>query len=449
MNVFFNNPVENSVATGEKAVYLNKTIDDSLVAYISRAKNTLDIAIYSFDNVNLSANITDALNAAYNRGVKIRIITDGELKNAGLNSLNTGIPYLRSPAQSATYKIMHNKFVIRDVASSDPNIPTVWTGSTNWTDNQIHGDANNVIIIQDQALAKAYLLEFEEMWGSNTMTPNLSVSKFGPMKTDNIPHNFNIAGRKVELYFSPSDKTNGHIIDALNTADKELYFNVMTITRTDIANTIKAKAQTGVFVAGTVDDTSDAASKTAFYIMKPVLGDHLLKYRGTGIFHHKYAIVDAQEYNSDPQVITGSHNWSSSAENNNDENTLIIHDSTIANLYYQEWIKRYFDNGGTDTFKYVKPVETGIQSNEKPANFALNGYFWNNQTLNLKIESQNTGKGQIYLRDINGKLLGNTTVTFQNGQTFVELQPKHFSAGIYMLTIYQNGQARSYKLAKF
>lgn len=447
IEVYFNSPIEKTVADGNEAVYLNKTIDDSLVAYISKAKNTLDIAVYSFDNANLSANISDALNAAYNRGVKIRFITDAENKNNGLNNLNSNIPVLRSPTPSITFKLMHNKFVIRDVADNDPNVPSVWTGSTNWTDNQIHGDPNHVVIIQDQALAKAYLLEFEEMWGSKTMTPNQAVSKFGPMKTDNIPHHFMVNGKLVELYFSPSDKTNGKIIDALKTADKEMYFSTMLITRTDIAYTIRDKANAGVFVAGILGDTIDASSRAAYHIMEPVLGNKLRVYEKAGIFHHKYAIVDAQVYNSDPQVITGSHNWSSSAENNNDENTLIIHDSTVANMFYQEWIKRYMESGGTDTFKYIKPVSIGADT-KIPAAFSLNGYIWNNNQLNLKIESKTFGKSQLVLRDINGKLIGMTSATLQNGATIVNLQTAPLAHGIYMLTIVHNGKARSWKLLK-
>ena len=52
-----------------------------------------------------------------------------------------------------------------DAESSNPNEAIVWTGSTNLTADQIHSDHNDVIIIQDQALAKAYTMEFEEMWG--------------------------------------------------------------------------------------------------------------------------------------------------------------------------------------------------------------------------------------------------------------------------------------------
>ena len=46
-------------------------------------------------------------------------------------------------------------------------------------------------------------------------------------------------------------------------------------------------------------------------------------------------IVDQDAPSSDPLVFTGSHNWSAAADNDNDENTLVIHDATIANIYYQ------------------------------------------------------------------------------------------------------------------
>ena len=49
IRVYFNNPVDTSVATGEKAGYLHYAIDDTLIAYINRAKYTIDIAIYSFE----------------------------------------------------------------------------------------------------------------------------------------------------------------------------------------------------------------------------------------------------------------------------------------------------------------------------------------------------------------------------------------------------------------
>jgi phosphatidylserine/phosphatidylglycerophosphate/cardiolipin synthase-like enzyme len=47
--------------------------------------------------------------------------------------------------------------------------------------------------------------------------------------------------------------------------------------------------------------------------------------------HDKVFIVDKSV------VVTGSYNFSASAENNNDENVIIIHDPAIAAAYYSEW----------------------------------------------------------------------------------------------------------------
>jgi hypothetical protein len=84
------------------------------------------------------------------------------------------------------------------------------------------------------------------------------------------------------------------------------------------------------------------------------------------MLHHKYMIVDQNAPGSDPMLFTGSHNWSAAADNENDENTLIIHDATVANIYYQQFVKRFVDNMGV-LFELTTPptavddvVETGI-----------------------------------------------------------------------------------------
>jgi hypothetical protein len=55
-------------------------------------------------------------------------------------------------------------------------------------------------------------------------------------------------------------------------------------------------------------------------------------------------VVDALSASADPLVLTGSHNWSTSAETRNDENTLILFDQDIARLYLAEFEQRYAEN---------------------------------------------------------------------------------------------------------
>jgi len=72
----------------------------------------------------------------------------------------------------------------------------------------------------------------------------------------------------------------------------------------------------------------------------------LSRVEGGGILHHKYMLIDADSVESNPIVITGSQNWTSSAEEVNDENTLIIHDAGIAQQHLQEFIARFKEAGG-------------------------------------------------------------------------------------------------------
>lgn len=50
-----------------------------------------------------------------------------------------------------------------------------------------------------------------------------------------------------------------------------------------------------------------------------------------GFLHHKFIVVDERI------VITGSMNYSTNAEESNDENVLVIDNAEIARLYLQEF----------------------------------------------------------------------------------------------------------------
>jgi hypothetical protein len=102
------------------------------------------------------------------------------------------------------------------------------------------------------------------------------------------------------------------------------------------------------------------------------------------MLHHKYMIADQYAPNSDPMVFTGSHNWSAAADNDNDENTLIIHDATLANIYYQQFVKRFVDNLGVLVELTTPPTavddvaETGISQ-------LINVQVLNNDTIQATV----------------------------------------------------------------
>ncbi len=341
IKTYFNKPVDHSVSLGLlEAQYLDHAIDDTLISYINRAVESIDFTIYNFNNSGIS-NISNALNAAHDRGVIVRVIYDSNIDAVGVESLNAGIGRIASPkSEYPLYGIMHNKFVVFDANSLNPHKPVVWTGATNLTDGQINTDPNNVIVIQDQSLAKAFQLEFNEMFGNSGAQPDGANAKFGPDKADNTPHEFLIGGKRVECYFSPSDGTHARILSTIETANQSLHIATMLITKSDIGYDLADKNDMGVDVKVLIN-AFDQYGEPIVNILKASLQDDVRLPGEPGIMHHKYMIVDQGDALSDPLLLTGSHNWSSSAQFRNDENTLIVHDQGVANAYYQEFVVRF------------------------------------------------------------------------------------------------------------
>lgn len=421
IKIYFNQPVNNAVSSGVPAIYLNNCLADTLIAYINRTKYTLDVAVYNFSNNQVAT----AINNAFSRGVKIRWIFDGEQQNSALTLINPNIDTLGRP--DADNKYMHNKFMIIDANSSNIDDPIVWTGSANWTNQSFNTDANNVIIIQDKNLAQAYTTEFNEMWGSTGLSPNPANSKFGSNKTDNTPHSFNVGGILIEQYFSPSDGTSSKIQHALCSANKDLYFGVYTFCEDQIADSIvKMIQQNSVFAAGILDPNSTSYCNNPpnpYSMLSPIMGDKLIVDILSGLYHNKMAIIDPTANNSDALVITGSHNWTGTADSDNDENTVIIHDATIANIYYQAFYRNFTDRGGTLPYANINnntKNQTSLIIFPNPANEVL--------SIEYKVQSK-FARCRVY--DILGEEI--ISKTFSGSKTDIDVS--RLAKGLYLLKV--------------
>ena len=361
-------------SSGTIAVYFNQSIDASkawrevargqtdlstiIVQRINQAKYSLDVHYYSFTH----ADIATALVNAKRRGVSVRFIADDATNTASNDKIRwlkeAGIPVIDDyyGANDST-AASHNKFVIIDHRDPSSGLDDyLWTGSSNASIAGATRNGENMLLIQDESLCEAYTIEFNEMWGSSSETPDPLRSRFGAHKTNNTPHRFNIGGRWIEQYMSPSDDTESHIIAAILGADHSLYFCILAFTQSTILNAMRnQRAQMPGFTIRGVFDRESVSSGYSVYADMAGTGsspwsppaDVHLDILG-GDLHHKYLLVDADQADSDPIVITGSHNWSDAANTRNDENTLIIHDRNIANLYLQEFSARYHESGGTE-----------------------------------------------------------------------------------------------------
>ncbi|MEJ2707012.1 MAG: phospholipase D-like domain-containing protein [Anaerolineales bacterium] len=293
-----------------KASLLRGGPDESFAQAIRQARLSVDVAAYQF---NL-ASLKNALLDAQRRGVTVRMVTDSDyLDEEAVQALiAAGIPVLGDRREG----LMHDKFAIIDRQE-------VWTGSMNYTDNGAYLNDNNLIRIRSTRLAEDYLSEFEEMFVEDF---------FGPSSPANTPYSsLSINGELLQVYFSPEDGTADHLVELIRGAKQSIYFLAYSYTSDEIALAMIDRAKAGVTVAG-VFETSQFRSNTGTEF------EHLLS-AGVDVrldgnprnMHHKVIILDGQT------VVTGSYNFSASAEDRNDENTLVIHSPEIAAQFMAEY----------------------------------------------------------------------------------------------------------------
>jgi phosphatidylserine/phosphatidylglycerophosphate/cardiolipin synthase-like enzyme len=410
-----------SLSSGAIRTYFNKGIDPAFadgyqpdgetyeavlqatLHRIDSATQTLDVAMYN----NNRSDLVDALQAAQARGVRVRYVAALDASNPALNP-PPAFPVLFGNEDA----IMHNKFMVID--ADLPQKAWVMSGAMNWTNQNMTHDFNNVLFIQDQSLARAYELEFEEMWGSSGAQPDPAEARFGAQKTDNTPHRFLIADHAVECYFSPTDQTTFHIQNALAEGQFEALFATFSFTKNELGNAVIERHASGVPVRGIMENISDSGAEYTHLLNNGVNVRH---HSISGEFHHKYAVLDAYEGNSDPTVVTGSHNWSNAAETANDENTLVLHHPALAALYKAEFEKRW-----------AELPSVGVSRPENPLSV-----FPNPAENNLSVRGLPAAEGVWLIKNSLGQVIHHERCMSFDGTAQLSLE--RLPAGPYFLTL--------------
>jgi phosphatidylserine/phosphatidylglycerophosphate/cardiolipin synthase-like enzyme len=126
---------------------------DMIVQALGAARQRVLVQAYSFT----SAPIAKALLEAHKRGVQVQVILDKSQRTDKYSAAdflaNQGVP-TRIDAEHA---IAHNKVLLIDAE-------TVVTGSFNFTKAAQEKNAENLLLIRDQALAARYAQNWHEHW---------------------------------------------------------------------------------------------------------------------------------------------------------------------------------------------------------------------------------------------------------------------------------------------
>ncbi len=132
------------------------------------------------------------------------------------------------------------------------------------------------------------------------------------------------------VYFSPGTDCLHAICEQMNFAMRSIDICVFTISDNRIAGAIRDAHNRGIKVRIISDDEKrfDRGSDIA-YLER--MGLDIKIDNSPHHMHHKFAVIDRVI------SITGSYNWTRSAEKYNNENVLITDNQEIAEQYQQEF----------------------------------------------------------------------------------------------------------------
>lgn len=139
---------------------------------------------------------------------------------------------------------------------------------------------------------------------------------------------------EIQVCFTPGQDCTNLLIDHINASQKSIEVQAYFFTSYKIAKALVQAASRGVTVEIILDKSQ---FDPAYASVTPFLERaHLIIYEDTRpkIAHNKIMIFDHET------VMTGSFNFTYSAQNQNAENMLIIQNTALAEAYLDNWNAR-------------------------------------------------------------------------------------------------------------
>lgn len=234
----------------------------------------------------------------------------------------------------------HNKFVVYAENNNGIIQPkSVWTGSTNWAMTGLCTQSNNGLLIENEEVAKIYYEEWKNLSAAkNAQDDTLKTKHIQLRKT------IQIGNYKVTPNFTPV-KDESDLAFARNyikNAKQGILFLMLDPGTNGLLNDISDLKDSGLFIHGVVnaDPRSRKANRITLFdrgnikksdpsILVPkgitkssrFWSKELSQYNIVRV-HSKVIVIDP--FGEKPIVMTGSHNMSLKASEDNDDNLVVI-----------------------------------------------------------------------------------------------------------------------------
>lgn len=157
----------------------------------------------------------------------------------------------------------------------------------------------------------------------------------GPANALELP-----ATGKVEVLFTPWDDAEGALLRVIGQARRSLRVQAFLITSRNLARAMLAAHERGVAVEVLADREMVAKGENSQIPALHAAGIPVRLETRYASAHNKILLIDAEEEH--PVVVTGSYNFTFSAQARNAENILILRDNrALASAYLDNWRRHH------------------------------------------------------------------------------------------------------------
>ena len=328
----------------------NNELHEVIISFITQSQSNISMSAYSFDD----SDIASALISAANRGVKIRITIDSDYWNSIVDILDSHpnievFNDFKTKGYKQGARQHHSKFIIFDYdVVSSPIKNTVITGSYNFSLSSRYDAYNNIVVVKDNPdIATMYIQEFNEEWGSADFDFNPQSSRMRREKRDPPPYFHTTDNFEVYFSYSDANKIGSRLIELLSSATNVFVCMYAISSNSIVFGTILNVLQSGKGVFGVFDGGQAFSPFSGASSLLQLSPNNFYIENDPRILHNKYIILNYSD--DDPSgavVITGSYNISENAEDNNDENVIIIKNNpTIARNYFKDFVYHFSRSG--------------------------------------------------------------------------------------------------------
>ena len=156
--------------------------------------------------------------------------------------------------------------------------------------------------------------------------------QFGPSVVPETPNpRVTIQDTEIEVLFSPDDLVVSRLAQLLGEAQESIYFLTYSFTSDQLGIILRDKASQGVSIVGVMEATQLNLDSTSEYDLFKQAGLDVRLGHTSGLINHKMIIIDNRI------VVVGSYDFTNRAENENDENVMILHNADIAEKFMEEF----------------------------------------------------------------------------------------------------------------